>query len=337
MKKKLIAAAVVAGLAVPMAAQADVNVYGRASLEIANSNDGNGGQTHIQDTYGNSRIGIRWSEDLGAGMKAVGNIEWGPTIDAMTGTSFSGRQAYLGLKGGFGEFDIGTVLQPYKYSGGVAYDAFAALSAQARNSGGMSGSAFGQDGYFANAISWKDKIGMAQVWLAYSPEGKDVIMDNNKSTGNPGNASPQGGAKGDLMASVVVGIQGGQVGVAYAKNANATGTTGTEGVKNTKIFGKYSFGNNTILGQYENSDDNGTTTKYLFLGYQLKLPSMNKLVVQLGQEKPDNGDKTNYTAVGVFHNLSKKTSVHASYRTSKGTGNNTRDDKVLAVGLVENF
>lgn len=333
MNKKLIAAAVVAGLAAPMAAQADVSVYGRASLEIANSNDGTTSETHIQDTYANSRIGLRWSEDLGGGMKAVGNIEYGPSIDANTKTNLSGRQAYLGLKGGFGEFDIGTVLQPYKYSGGVKYDAFAALSAQARNSGGMAGGAFGQDAYFDNAISWKKKFGMAQIWLAYSPEGKNVVMDNNKSTGNP---SDSFGSKGDLMGSLVVDIQNGQVGVAYAKNKNATGTTGPEGVKNTKIFGKYSFGNNTVLGQYENSDNAGNTTKYLFLGYQLKMPAMNKLVVQVGQAKPDSGDKTKYLAAGVFHNFSKKTSVHVSYRTSKNDSGSV-DDKVFAVGLVENF
>jgi predicted porin len=342
MNKKLIAAAVVAGLAAPMAAQADVNVYGIAQLELTHNDTNGTTKTTLNDDRGQTRFGIRWSEDLGGGMKALGEFEFAPNmINAANGQSNSSaagpyaRQTWLGLKGAFGEVQFGTILQPYKYSGGVKYDAFAATNAEARkNDGGMMGaSGFGQGGYLANAIAYKNRFGMANVWLAYVPsEYNDA-------------ANKYPGSKGDLEASVVVDFSNGQAGFAYSKDAhqsNATiakaATTAPAGVRNAKIFGKYSFGTSTVLAQYESSkskDPNSTTTKYLFVGYQLKMPAMNKLVVQLGQEKPDSGNKTNYAALGVIHNMSKKTSMFAAYRTTKQDGG--QDVKVLTVGLKEKF
>ena len=337
MNKKLIAAAVVAGLAAPMAAQADVSVYGVAQLELTNYDDG-AATTGIvlDDKFGQSRVGVRWSEDLGGGLKSLGVFEWGPQIDSHfaggSNPALDGRIAYIGLKGGWGEVDAGTILQPYKYSGGVKYDAFVATAAQARPTsaapgagGGMSGGAFGHGAYFNDAISYKNKFGMATIWLAYSPEKAATI------------GTPSGnGASGDLMASVVVGFNGGEAGLAYAKDNNASGTTGADGVKNTKIFGKYSFGSSTVLAQYEDSKaaTSGNKTKYAFLGYQLKM-GMNKFVLQLGQTKPDGGNKTNYGAAGVIHNFSKKTRVFLAYRNTKTDGSDA--NKSLSLGLTEKF
>ncbi|MEJ2450776.1 MAG: porin, partial [Gammaproteobacteria bacterium] len=189
---------------------------------------------------------------------------------------------------------------------------------------------FGQGGYFSNAISYQKKFGMAKVWLAYSPEESHP----QDALSNAGHA----GAKGDLMASLVFNIPNGQVGVAYAKDNNATGTTGPAGEKNTKVFGKYSFGTSTVLAQYEQSkSDVATDYKVYFVGYQLKLPSMNKLAVQLGQTKLDSGanPKTGYAAIGMFHNFSKKTSIFAVYRKTSPDGAN--DQKAFSVGLREKF
>ncbi|MEJ2399405.1 MAG: porin, partial [Gammaproteobacteria bacterium] len=259
MNKKLIAAAVVAGLAAPMAAQADVTVYGIGQLELANIDNGNGSQTTIADSKA-TRLGVKWSEDLGGGLKALGEFEYASPIEDNTGNALAGRQAYLGLKGGFGTVEIGTVLQPYKYSGGVKYDAFVTTVAEARSGhGGMIKSWFGQGGYFSNAISYQKSFGMAKVWLAYSPEESHP----QDALSNAGHA----GAKGDLMASLVFNIPNGQVGVAYAKDNNATGTTGPAGEKNTKVFGKYSFGTSTVLAQYEQSkSDVATDYKVYFVG-----------------------------------------------------------------------
>ena len=378
MNKKLIAAAVAAGLAAPMmAAHAEVSVYGIAQLELVNTSPNTGNSTTEVKDSKNSRIGVRWSEDLGDGLKAIGEFEWGPNLldasvkDTCTTTATVGtattaatctpgssnanglyaRQQWLGMSGGFGELQVGTVLQPYKYSGGVKYDAFVATQAEARGGdGGMLKSAFGQGGYFSNAIAYKKSFGAMSFWAAYSPEQRS----------DSGNVYP--GAKGDLMASFVFKFGKGEAGVAYAKNNNASGTTGADGQANTKVFGKYGFGNSTILAQYEASTSNGSsqegallkngsTTEYTdmnvwFLGYQLKLPAMNTLIVQYGVTSfsDNNQENINYAAIGVRHNFSKNTSAFLAYRnttqdafTQGATSYAKVDNSVITLGLTEKF
>ena len=101
----------------------------------------------------------------------------------------------------------------------------------------MIGTQFGQNGYFANSISYKGKFGKVRVWLATS-------VDQNADSGNK-----YVGSDGDVNASVVVGLsKGAEVGVAMANDKYASGaTTGASGEKNTKIFGKYTFGASTVL------------------------------------------------------------------------------------------
>ena len=67
MNKKLLAAAVAAGLAAPMAANAGVTVYGLAQLEIADIETNGGNSTTNMIDSKNSRVGVKWTEDLGGG------------------------------------------------------------------------------------------------------------------------------------------------------------------------------------------------------------------------------------------------------------------------------
>ena len=335
MNKKLLAAAITAALAAPMAAQADVSVYGRASLSYDHVDSSGTTTTTIGDDRGNTRLGVRWSEDLGDGMKALGEFEFAP-VDASSantpkGQNFYQRQTWAGIKGGFGQIEIGTILQPYKYSGGVGYDAFVGTIAEARgNDGGMLSSHFGQGGYMGNAIAYRNKFGAVSFAIAYSPdEGGDGLYQ---------------GSKGDMNASLKFGFSGGEVGVAYSKNDNATGITGPEGEQNSKIFGKYSFGASTVLAQYETSSANGASVeggavgedvKVMFLGYQFKM-GMNTLAVQLGKTTYDGAtDDRKYMALGGIHHFSKKTAAYIGYRTTKQDP--STDIKGYAIGLIESF
>lgn len=365
MNKKLIAAAVVAGLAAPMAAQADVNVYGIASIAIDNlsthdllTGTAESKHTTVDDPRGNTRLGVRWSEDLGGGLKALGEFELSP-VDLTEAAKPKGQQVYTrqtwaGIKGGFGQVEIGTVLQPYKYAGGVKYDAFVGTIAEARGgNGGMLPSAFGQGGYFANALAYRNHFGNMSFALAYSPSDQNDTGDL------------YAGSKGDLMANFIFGFNGGEVGVAYAKNDTAgdvTAAATADGQTNTKIFGKYSFGGAfTVLAQYENSkskfsnqefniegvnagnlhaaavnpDGSYPDIKVMFVGLQYKM-GMNSLALQYAQTDIDGAsEKLKYTALGGAHHFSKKTSVYLVYRTTKMTS--VVDNKAFGVGLVEKF
>jgi len=115
MKKSALALAVMAALFLDPAAmaQSKVQIYGivDAGVEYVNhAAPGNGSEVRVVSGGKNtSRWGFRGSEDLGAGLKAVFNLEGAIGMD--TGDTGGGplfkRQANVGLEGGFGRIVIG--------------------------------------------------------------------------------------------------------------------------------------------------------------------------------------------------------------------------------------
>lgn len=88
-------------------AQSTVNLYGRVNTTVESVKFGNGTrQTVVNDN--SSRFGFTGSEDLGGGLKATFRLESGFRSDtgATVGTLF-GREAVVGLSGGFGTVRLG--------------------------------------------------------------------------------------------------------------------------------------------------------------------------------------------------------------------------------------
>ena len=93
-------------------AQSNVQVYGLLDVGVENANNSSatgGSNTRvISGGMNTSRWGIRGTEDLGGGLKAVFNLEGGILMDtgAQDGALFR-RQAYVGLEGAFGRVVVG--------------------------------------------------------------------------------------------------------------------------------------------------------------------------------------------------------------------------------------
>ncbi|RMG36448.1 MAG: porin, partial [Gammaproteobacteria bacterium] len=108
MNKKLIAAAIAAVVAAPAAVAADTTLYGKAHVDIRSTDGLVGGATNGDNYSVNSnasRLGIKGSEDLGNGLKAIFKYEMEYDIDGddPLNVPISGaRNAYVGLSGGFG-------------------------------------------------------------------------------------------------------------------------------------------------------------------------------------------------------------------------------------------
>jgi predicted porin len=130
MKKSAIALAVAAALAASAASQAETTLYGsaRVSVDYVDPDDikvvgidenGNlfkdkiGADDAQWDVFNNSsRLGVRGSEDLGGGLSAIYQYEFG--VDMTEGGNFnSNRPKLIGLKGGFGQISVGTQWSPY--------------------------------------------------------------------------------------------------------------------------------------------------------------------------------------------------------------------------------
>ena len=112
MNKKLVAAALGLAFAAPVFADSsNVTLYGRVHQALNhNSTDTAGAETGgnftIQDV--SSRLGVRGTEDLGGGLSAIFAYEFGVNTDEVSAAPMSTRHAYLGLKGSYGLFVIGS-------------------------------------------------------------------------------------------------------------------------------------------------------------------------------------------------------------------------------------
>ena len=65
-----------------------------------------------------SLIGFKGAEDLGAGLKALFQIESGLTVDTGSGGVFASRDSFVGLEGSFGTFKLGFLTAPMRGLGG---------------------------------------------------------------------------------------------------------------------------------------------------------------------------------------------------------------------------
>ena len=140
MNKKLIPFAVAAALTAPLAAQAEVTIYGKANVSYdavkcdgdkrhykITSNQPEGCGAFLFDENGDlitssfygpegraSRLGFKGSEDLGNGLKAIWKMEF--SVDMANNSAVnSSRNAYVGLAGDtWGTILMGRHDSPYK-------------------------------------------------------------------------------------------------------------------------------------------------------------------------------------------------------------------------------
>ena len=112
MKKTLIVAAVSSSFAIAAHAQSSVTLYGVVDAGLTYTSNV-GGKSNYQQTSGNvsqSRWGLKGSEDLGGGLKAIFQLESGFNVGngtlANNGGQFN-RQAFVGLSSNYGTVTLG--------------------------------------------------------------------------------------------------------------------------------------------------------------------------------------------------------------------------------------
>jgi len=119
MNKKLLAVAIAASFVAP-AVMADTTVYGLIDTALVNT-DTQGGSSvwDVENGNGTSRFGVKGTEDLGNGMKAIFQLEWAATtVDGgpNAGTGLDNRLSIVGLTGGFGTVAMGRQWTPYYFA-----------------------------------------------------------------------------------------------------------------------------------------------------------------------------------------------------------------------------
>lgn len=124
MNRKLLALAVGAALALPVAAQAAApTLYGKLDVSLEHL-DGDIGAGDVSDTTlesNKSRLGLRGDEKLSNDLSVIYQVEYGVTVDgdSANGPDLSARDRFLGLKhGSLGTLRAGRMNTPLKEAEG---------------------------------------------------------------------------------------------------------------------------------------------------------------------------------------------------------------------------
>lgn len=193
MQKKTIVLAIGAMIAAPGAMAQAIELYGKAYPELvsvsgsgasrtgtfvsnlsATPGGANGIVRRTEMESGNARFGIRGSEKLG-GLTGIFQLETAFGVDS-TGTTFAGRDSFIGLKGGFGTLRLGRMDTVFKSYGdtvsflGVSSGNFVSTSAIMRFTGFGTSNASSFHLRRANAIDYQTpNFGGLVFGAQYSP------------------------------------------------------------------------------------------------------------------------------------------------------------------------
>jgi predicted porin len=257
----LVAAAT--GLLAAASAQADVTLYGEAKLSINGDNDVPGastknsgpdnGQNNVYMDSNQSKFGIKGSEDLGNGLKAIFQFAWelDPTETKYAGqtNTLADQDQFVGLQSGFGKMVFGSVATSYKASGKAIdpmYETslqdreFPAIESQLHRGSGKYG------GRETNTIQYESPDFMGLRLVAQS--GLDETSNNNASYGGGLHYN-----NGPFLAFYDY-LNGN-----LPQADNAIGQPQSVKQAAQKVGGKVAFGQYALFGQYE--FDNGLITQ----------------------------------------------------------------------------
>lgn len=335
MKRALIAGSV-AGLfaaALPLSsamAQTSVTLYGIADAAVGASDRGDAPGANYGAT-GNvfsgvqsaSRFGIRGSEDLGGGLKALFVAEGGWNVDEGTGANASGgldfaRRSVVGLGGSFGSVMLGRDYTPAYYAG-VVTDVF---------SYGMFGNAyaFQQSGGYtlraSNAIHY------------VSPNFGGLTI---RAMGGSGERNVEPRSQGNIYGLSAVYQANRITASAYFQELRQATVPASDGYDRNKqygIGGGYDFGPARLVAGWGRSELSADSTNFDFYnvgaGVRIGAGELMGSFTQLKAEAGRNGllggtagaeGRAKVYGVAYTYPLSKRTNVYASFGTTRNDSN----------------
>lgn len=315
MKKSLIALAVLAASGAAMA-QSSVTLYGIADAWVGSTKTEVGGvgqrQTAVNTSGVNgSRWGLKGSEDLGGGMSAIFQLESGFSLDtgasAQNGALF-GRQAFVGLKSGFGTVSLGRQYSAYDNLQGATnhnYDAFTFSARGPVSANGMRDYTSRVD----NSIAYTSPTfsGFSGAVVYGLGENKNAPTNVNRSATD--------------NASVHIKYANGPVMVGYAyQQEKLLAVAGVQDKnKYNLIGGTYDFGVAKLVASYNTAKNNTFKDKEGQVGVVVPFGAaaisagyVRSKSQGLGVERTGKG----YSILGTYA-LSKRTGLYAGAQNTK--------------------
>lgn len=353
MNKKLltlaVAGAIVGGMGV---AQADVTVYGKAHVSIDRENTP-GAADNTVVSNNSSRLGFKFSDDLGGGLKAVGQYE--VTVGLDEGALFGGaRNSFLGLSSDA----VGTVLAgrhdtPFKIIG-RAVELFPEQVGDSRNIIGV-GDGAGWDLRPTNVVAYATPnwggFSAMLAWSADNAAAASTTTDNNQASAASANVSYKGGPL--------------YVAAAYEKHdSTLTVPGGQEDESGFRVVASGTFGMFKVIGLYQQTADEdgvaGADRAVYGIGGSVTLAEKHVIKTQVyvadSMDSSPTEDGATMVALGYDYKFSKKTTGYVAYaKTSNdatgtyqvsatGTGHGEaltavsgQDAQAASIGLIMDF
>ena len=342
MKKSLVALAAMSVIGAA-SAQSTVTLYGLVDAYVGSDRINRVSNTVVSSGGLNgSRWGLRVSEDLGGGLAAIAQVESG--FDISNGTqqqnALFGRQAFVGLKSGFGTVSLGRQYSSYdNLKFGMSQQAHSAFDAT-------------NGGYAAN--TYKPSIG---AWRGYNPRvDNSVKFQSNNFSGLSFSAIYGMGEnkRSDASASNTFGMNAMYangpiaVGLGYQNEGFARGVAGVGNgkneIENTLIAGAYNFGVAKVGGGYNEARTrtNGASSpkaKEWFLGLSAPLGATT-FKIQYAESTIGN-NKNDSIAFEALYDLSKRTTAYVGYNVTNfdkaGPTGGDMKDRRAGVGIRHKF
>jgi predicted porin len=348
MSKKLLAAAIVAALApaAVMAEASNVTIYGRIDYGFMSRGGDSGGLSQAGRTgrlndfedgiLGTNRFGFKGSEDLGNGLKAIYEFEFGFSGDS--GQSFGGtsnRHSWVGLTGAFGTA-LGGRVDGARYSFVGKYDPF--KNQTVANAGSLFGvtSGLGQADRADNAVVYITpelapglKFLAAYTTSLLSEAGSGAIAGQDVETGDtPLYAIAAMYDNGPI--SLLLDYENLQI--------KRSGPGGSDLEFDLWVAGaSYDFGLVKLSAYYESTEGDDTASKAVSNGdgwlIGLSAPvspniTLKASYVQANDDRANDSDCSKW-GIGGEYAFSKRTTAYATYAK-------INNDRLAVCGISKN-
>ena len=373
MKKSIIALAVLATSGAAMA-QSSVTLYGVVDAfagykktttvtAVGNRLVASQASQTVIDSNGlnSSRWGLKGTEDLGGGMKAVFVLESGLSLDtgaSASATSLFNRQAFVGLdNSSFGTVSVGRQYSAYDSVRGTFLSAQAnSTSFDATNGTQLSQANLNTVAAYANAaVRTPAQATAAAAVLSGAAIGSRIgawagyqtRIDNSIRYATPSISGFQGAVvygfgenktattNATKSASASLTYANGPIGIALVHAHDEP--TSNFSVKNTAIGGYYDLGVAKAFVSFNRAKYSGFANQNEWaVGVRAPLGATT-LVAQYAQSKGDDLGKNQSLGLEAQYSLSKRTTAYAAFNQTKVEVLNNNKNSIVGLGVRHTF
>jgi predicted porin len=310
-------------------AQTGPTLYGRLDLSFDRTTIGSHLQTQIRSNA--SRWGIRGSEDLGSGLKALYGYEFGVAAD--TDTEMTTRHSYVGLSGTFGTFALGRL-----DSGSATRSPIYSLVTQNID---FVIHDVGATIIGSRVLNARNRMSNSIGYLTPNYKGL-TFMARYSLNGNEDPLSSSGPLKyEDDIKLIDLGVNYRTkkfgIGVGYGQDRKNGGLADNDFDKKAMLVAHYDFGPVKTYGAYGQDRYNGTPTRrdkvnFWLLGGSMPVSTNGKVTANYMERdvQRDRDGVLKKFQIGYGHSLSKRTLVYVLY-DREDPNSNVPDDVITNV------